>query len=231
MRIQHRAILIFATVLSILPAAAWAYEQPPRTISLGIQGDFGHLWGGGYLRTLETETGTSVTNWIPMTRLQWGFGVSFALRYSLDATHALGLTMADLRFNNVDPLNKADPKDQVTADQFQTNVFLVDYYIYMHRRPKVSYYTVIGGGFHKVTFRDATGGSTILNGSFVANFGLGMEYFVRRPFSVDASLRGYYFGLKWPDIEPDSPTASVESVSPHGVAAELAIGVHYYLLH
>lgn len=184
---------------SMAPQAAMAYEQRSNTVSIGIQGGLGLMSG--------REDYVPGTDADPITYESYELGPSFGInvRYSLDRNHAIGFSFQDLRFDRVGSAQRTLP------DQFQLNTFLAQYYIYFNRRAKWTRHIVGGVGFHRPAFRD--GGEHILPGEgFVANLGVGLEYFVQQKWSVDTSLLGYY-------VKPKGGSAT---------AAEALIGLHYY---
>ncbi|MCA9727358.1 MAG: hypothetical protein R3E12_10560 [Candidatus Eisenbacteria bacterium] len=200
-----RVLLVVVLAMTFgwsLPREARAYEQRSNTISLGIQGGVGLMSGSG---DFEPDT-TTPTASIPYDAFDLGPGLAIHIRYSLDRTHALGVTFEDLRFDR-----KTDAIVQPT--QFQLNNFLAQYYVYFNRRSKVSQYVVAGAGFHRATFRLGDDSSIQPGEGLAANLGVGSEYFLRRPFSIDASLRGYW-------LKPKQGTI---------VGGELFLGIHYYL--
>jgi len=195
------------TTLAAIAALLWAadagaYEQRSNTVSLGIQGGFGLMSGSG---DYEPDVIGSPPP-VPYDAFDLGPGLAIHVRYSLDRKRAIGFTFEDLRF---------DRKSGSTAEptQYQLNNFLAQYYVYFNRRAKTSFYGVGGLGFHRGTFR-LRGGSSIQPGEGLSsNLGAGLEYFLRRPFSIDGSIRGYW-------LKPKQGTV---------VGGEAFLGIHYYL--
>lgn len=187
-------LLCFALSLS-----AGAYEQKPGTLGVGLQGGAGLSSGQG-----EFKVGTRGT---PIAYADYfgGPALGIRLRYTLDRGHAIGISFDDLRFDRKSELNAPIPP------QYQVNNYMADYYVYLRRRPKTCPYVVLGMGVHRDTFRP----DTIVPGSFVANFGLGVEYFVGLPFAVDVTARGYY----------------LQGKGGSAVTGVLSAGFQYYLLN
>lgn len=185
----------------MLSSPARAFEQRAGTLSMGMQGGAGILWGSG-----EFERGTSL---VPYDTFDWGGALAIHIRYALDRTHACGISFEDLRF---DRDSKADPS---LPGQYQLNNFLFDYYLYFHRRYKVSRYLVLGAGFHRASMRLRESEVLLPGEGLTANLGAGMEYFASRAVSFDSSLRFYYFNPK----------------GGSGTNGELMLGLHYYLVH
>lgn len=194
--------LALAAIALLSAGDALAYEQRSNTVSLGIQGGFGLMSGSG-----DYQPGvTGEAEPVPYDAFDIGPSLAIHVRYSLDRTHAIGFTFEDLRFDRKSG-SEAEPT------QYQLNNFLAQYYMYFNRRAKTSFYAVGGAGFHRSTFR-LRGGSTIQPGEGLsANLGGGLEYFLRRPFSIDGSIRGYW-------LKPKQGTVA---------GGEAFLGIHYYL--
>ena len=75
-------------------------------------------------------------------------------------------------------------------------------------------YAVAGLGFHHDTFRVEKNDSVIVPESFVANFGVGVEYFIRWAFSLDGVVRTYY----------------LQGRGGHVMTSQIQLGFQYYLL-
>lgn len=205
MRISRLLVLLLAWIaIGMMLTSAGpvlAYEQRVGTVSLGIQGGAGLLSG--------KDAWTRNTTEIPYDAYDWSGGLGIRLRYSLDRTHAVGISFEDLRFD------RKSGEDSSLPGQYQLNNFMLDYYLYFHRRYKVSRYVVLGAGIHRPTFRLSKSENILPGEGLIANFGGGMEYFARRAFALDASLRGYY-------LKPKGGSA---------IAGELMLGIHYYLVN
>jgi hypothetical protein len=205
-RTGWRTILVLLLLLAwgAQPRPARAYEQRRNTISLGFQGGGGLISGSGTYRKGTVQLGTHVD----YDQFDLGTGVAFHVRYSLDRNHAIGFTFEDLRFDRKSGAIEGTPK------QYQINNFLAEYYLYFHRRAKVSRYIGFAAGFHRPTFRYASSEDVFPGEGFTANLGGGLEYFLTRPFSLDGSIRAYYLGIK----------------GGSAIVSELMLGIHYYLL-
>ncbi len=202
------AIILSLLSLTFCPRPTMAYEQRIGTFSLGLQGGAGMMSGSDSWRRNDNE--------VRYDSFDWGGGLGIHIRYALDRAHAVGITFEDLRFDRKSGATMTAGGIEVPApDQYQLNNYMLDYYLYFHRRYKESRYVVLGVGVHRPSFRVNDDESILPGEGFIANFGGGLEYFVRRPFSIDASLRGYYFKPK----------------GGSGIAGELMLGFHYYLLN
>jgi hypothetical protein len=195
--------LIFAAVFGSSPAAG--YEQRPNTISFGLQIG-GGVWSGSGAYVVEAERGETQ---YPYDSFSTGGSFALRFRYSLDRSHAVGLSLEDERFNRKAELGPEAP------EQLQVTNYVLDYYLYFYRRAKFCPYAALGIGYARRTFRMGESETVNPPGGPVANFGLGAEYFVRRPFSIDAVIRGYYHS----------------GGGGSGVAGEAQLGFQYYLLH
>jgi hypothetical protein len=183
----------------LLWSPASAFEQRPGTFSLGLQGGAGVLSGQGEFKPGLAGTPIAYDNFFG------GGALSIHLRYSLDKAHAIGFTFEDLRFERKSDFGAPVPP------QYQVNSYMADYYLYLNRRAKACSYAVLGAGMHRDTFRP----DTIVPGSFVANFGLGLEYFIGPPLALDATARGYY----------------LQGKGGSSVAGGIQLGFQYYILN
>jgi len=224
-------------LLLLCSGSARAYEQRPNTFSLGLQLGGGVFYGQGDYRPEGSVEVVREESRYPYDAYDWGAGLAIRLRYSLDAGHAVGISMEDLRFSRVS--GAASQVDLTTtgsdgnpytiheyrANQYQLNNYMVDYYLYLDagkwpslgrvgRRYKNSPYIVAGIGFHKPTLRTGEFDAASPDIGFVGDLGLGWEYFLRPPFAFDLSVRGYY-------LKTDGGS---------GVAGEMMLGFQYYLI-
>jgi hypothetical protein len=219
------ALLVFLAAVGALPAQA--FEQRPGTFSLGLQGGAG-VYSGTGTYVIKPYDPTVDEHAYPYDTYDWGGSLAIRLRYCLDPEHAVGVSMEDLRFQRrsgqVDQVDLGSRVEHYSK-QLQVNNYMGEYYLYLSpgrmgflgdlgRRYKNSPYGVAGIGIHRDTFRSGTSDATIAPFGFVVAAGLGWEYFVRRPFSIDASVRGYY----------------MKSSGGSGTAAEAQLGFQYYLL-
>jgi hypothetical protein len=218
--VRHRSVSVSCIMLGLviawgLAVPAEAYEQHSNTLSLGIQGgpglmigsDGAYHWNTAEYRYSDYSYGSSY-EWLKFWENNWGYGVGIRIRYSLDPTHAIGVSFEDLRFNR---------HDEAPADapgQYQVNNYMADYYLYFNRRAKTCPYVVLGAGFHRDTFRVSDAENVIVPESFVTNFGVGVEYFVGWAFAVDFAARAYY----------------LQGSGGHAIASEALLGFQYYLL-
>jgi hypothetical protein len=143
-------------------------------------------------------------------------------RYSLDQAHALGVTFDDLRYKRKKGLEYSEDPQSEAAKQLQVNNVLADYYLYFHRRDRTTPYAVISVGFHRDTFRFARSDNLVTMFNPAASLGLGVERFIRPTWSIDATLRGAWFGQR------SGGQWSFHGAAP--VAASLQLGIQYYLV-
>jgi len=203
---RFAGLAVAAVVISLAsPTASVAYEQRSNTVSFGIQGGMASVLRG----TGEFTRGEAR---VPYDRYGAAGAFALHLRYSLDRSHAVGLTFEDLRFDREEAI---DPETgQSLPEQYQLNLFSFDYYLYYHRKSKLSQYLALGAGFHRPTFRISDRESYLPGEGFSANFGGGMEYFVAKPFSFDGSVRCHLNKVKGGAVW----------------AGEALLGFQYYLL-
>jgi hypothetical protein len=189
--------------------AVHAYEQPRNTISLGVQGQYGALYGQ------EEELPEDLVYGAWPKLFQWGEGIAVRLKYSTARNRAFGLSLEDQRFRRKSGLNSEYPK------QLQLTLYLVDYYLYFDRPKKVSKYIVLGAGLFRPVVREIY--KDPLNGreyeqdifpgeNLVVSLGAGLEYFFNRRASIDFSIRAYGYN--------SDPTLTG--------SGEAALGLHYY---
>lgn len=199
------AAVSFVAVNLATPTDAIAYEQRSNTVSFGFQGGMASVLRG-------TGEFTRGENRVPYDLYGAAGGFALHLRYSLDRSHAVGLTFEDLRFDRDQAI---DPETgQTLPEQYQLNQFSFDYYLYYHRKSKLSQYLVLGAGFHRPTFRITEQESYLPGEGFSANFGGGLEYFVAKPISLDGSVRFHLNKVKGGSVW----------------AGEAMLGFQYYLL-
>jgi len=183
--------------LAGLSSPAPAYEQRSETVSLGLQGGGGLLLSGRdsyragdedyYYGDFTYGEINDVGDVFRFWKLNWGGAFGIRLRYSIDRSHALGVSFEDLRFP------REDSRPQDSPSQYQVNNYALDYYTYFSRPARFCPYVVASVGFHRDTFRTGSSENVIAPESFSANLGLGAEYFVRKAWTVDAVARTYYF--------------------------------------
>ena len=185
-----------------------AYEHRQDTPSVGVQIQYGDL-------EYDSEWGKT---------FGWGRGVSVHLRQSIARNRAIGLSFEQQRFEREIPVNEnaADSECLGKADYFDWQALLLDYYVYFRRPLRRCYYAVASVGFYRPQLVDEmkTSGQQQIPGvcypseNLLGRLGVGMEYFVSRKFSFDASVSGYYIRVS----HQSGLTAS----------AQFALGVHLY---
>lgn len=203
------------TVIVLLIAVAGpaaGYEQRPNTVSLGLQGGVGFMSGSGEYEW-KSDQGVPVSYFYGDFDLGPSLGIR--LRYSLDRSQAIGISWEDQRY-----WRKSGKPNEI-AGTYQITTFAADYYIYINRPKKLCQYAVLGAGFFWNTFRfddnDGAHGEHVSPPEapfFMANLGFGVEYFLSRPLSVDASVRGYL----------------MRAEGGNSMTGQLQIGFQYYLL-
>jgi hypothetical protein len=203
-------------VLAFLTAGpVRANEQRRNTPSFGFQYGYGAMNGSGEFKWTSTNPQYSP---FPNRHQDFRYGgaLGIHIRYSLDQTHAVGVSFGDLRYDRKSGL------DSTAAKQLQATGFLINYYLYFDRRAKTTPYFLLGGGLHWDFFRFAKYDNQPMPIGPWANLGVGVEYFVLPAWSIDATLRGLWLGARgggqW-EFRGSSP-----------VAASLQLGFQHYLI-
>jgi hypothetical protein len=213
--VSRLAIVLAWTAVMIVGwsgrAAAW--EQRRGTISVGFQAGISSLEGTAVYTRHGYETDEFE---YPLSNYRFGPAMGLHFRYALDRAHAAGVTLEDIRFR------RKSGVDPSMAKEFQINTVFFDYYLYLARRERLTPSIVLGLGFHRDAFRFSQSDHLIPPLALAANLGGSLEYFVRPPFSIETTLRGYYLGTH------GSGEWSVDGSG--SVAASLQVGFHYYVL-
>lgn len=195
------------------PKEAAAYEQRRNTVSFGFQGGVTSIEGSGEFSRQGFEGTKSIYR---LRDFRWGPALSVRLRYSLDRSHAVGVSFEDLRFGRKSGL------ESTVAKQYQTNTVFFDYYVYIARRERLTPYLVLGPGFHRDALRFSRSDNLIPPLGLGANLGVGLEYFVRPSLAIEAALRGYYLGFRG--------GGEWEFTGSSAVCGSLLLGFQYYFL-
>ncbi|MBD3334079.1 MAG: hypothetical protein GF355_01020 [Candidatus Eisenbacteria bacterium] len=213
--------VLFAALLGGLPEPSRAYEQPRNTISIGIQGQYGLLWGEEVSPSTADpynpdDPDEAKASWPYIA--DWGAGLALRLRYSTSRFTAIGLSFEDQRFQRRGGLGSEYP------DEIRITYILGEYYLYVQRRKQLTYYGVLGAGLARpvVRFEEEVGSQELEENVFPGErlallVGIGIERFITRKASIDVSLRNY-------GVYEDR----VAGVFPSTVTHELALGIHYY---
>jgi hypothetical protein len=138
----------------------------------------------------------------------WGPGFGIRIRYALGGPQAFGISFESQTF---DPSSEAEAGlDQPEELKF-ANVSL-EYLRYFNRGEGRSQYAAVGIGLAHPS-EERTGGIADVSDALLLTGGGGLEVFVHRTTAIDVSLRGYA-------MIGESVTAT----------AEIAAGIHYYLI-
>jgi opacity protein-like surface antigen len=192
----------------------WANEQRRNTPSFGVQYGYGAMDGTGVFEWEDDNP--EIPN--PQNRhedFRYGGALGFRIRYSLDQTHAVGVSFEDLRYR------RKSGVASTVAKQFQVATVLIDYYLYFDRRARTTPYLLLGGGFHRDTFRIGKYENLTSPIGPCANLGIGVEYFVLPTWTIDGTLRGVWLG------ERSGGQSRFRGSAP--VAASLQLGFQHYL--
>jgi hypothetical protein len=169
---------------------AYCYEHRQSTPSFGVQVGFGRLFGNETFQIpdwpLEDRT---VPYRFDLADLhdQWGPSAHVSLRFVLDRSHALGFGFDDIRYKRHSGFTAEERNVLPRWVKFTT--FHADYYLYFHRKERMTYYIAPCVGIQQRELRFK--GSEVGTQEFRVLYGggLGVEYFIRRSFSIDASGR------------------------------------------
>lgn len=177
----------------LLPEAGLGYEHRKGTPSFGALFGYGRLVdgelfyvpeypiGGGETEERSFETSDVFTKWGPSAHV--------GIRFVLERNQALGFGFDDLRYRRKDGYDELERQALPRWVKFTT--FHADYYVYLRRRQRISYYVapVVGIQQRELRYR----GSEVQTQEYRLLYGgnIGVEYFVRRTFSIDLSGRIY----------------------------------------
>ena len=190
------AVAALAAILCSIGQPALAYEHRASTPSFGFQFGYGKLIKGErfYVENYPREDGRLVSGDYSLseTNKSWGPSGHISLRFALDRSHAVGFGFEDIRYKR---------KTGYTADQkvlipnwVKFTTFHVDYYLYFERRKKTSYYLAPLVGIQQRELRYKGSEVQVQEYKFLYGGNLGVEYFIRRTFSID--LSGHLFALR-----------------------------------
>lgn len=194
-RRTRSAHLVVAAVVGLILMAvsgpAEAYEHRTSTPSFGIQLGYGKLVRGETFhvpdypladgRVVAADLDLSETN------TKWGPSAHFGVRFVLDRSHALGFGFDDIRYKRKTGYS-ADEKTKV-PNWVKFTTFHVDYYLYFARRSRTSYYAAPFAGIQQRELRYRGSEVQIQEYKLLYGANIGVEYFVRRSFSIDAGAR------------------------------------------
>jgi hypothetical protein len=207
-------------LLSLLAAGpAWAYEHRQSTPSFGVQIGYGKLFGSEEFTIknfpLECSPESPTTTWTPkLTEIfdQWGPSVHVSVRFCLDRSHAFGFGFDDIRYER----HEGWCEEQVEAvpKWLKYTAIHADYYLYFHRRERISYYLCPSLGIQQREIRYK--GSDVDKEEFHLLYGgaAGAEYFVSRSFSFDLGGRLY----------------ALRGGNGTSLALQPALGIHVYVI-
>ncbi len=198
------AVGLAVVLLAAIACAAGAYEHRRGTPSVGGQLHLGVL-------EYDSEWGE---------RFDLGHGGTIKLRQYVARNRAVGITFELQKFDSAPGFPAGD--ESFNPDYLQMQILLVDYYLYFRRPQRRTPYVVLSAGFYRPEIVDeitdrfgGTGEQVEHPGEgFIGRTGIGLEYFVSRTFSFDATLSGYYI---------HAPSRDGLTVS--GMAA---LGIHLY---
>jgi hypothetical protein len=214
------AAALVVPVLLLAGSPARAYEHRVSTPSFGAQFGYGRLLGGETFTIKNfptpTETNPNMTSeWSPkLAEIFDEFGPSahVSIRFVLDRSHAFGFGFDDIRYKRHAGWTEAERLAVPKWVKFST--IHADYYLYFHRRARISYYLSPSLGIQQREIRYK--GSDIDKEEFRLMYGGagGMEYFISRSFSFDLGGRLY----------------ALRGGNGTSLTLQPALGVHIYVI-
>lgn len=161
-------VLLLIVALTVVTAEPAAAQERPGTLSLGLQGQYGLIFGASDFAE-DYDHGA-------------GFGVR--IRYALGGPQALGISFESQTFGP-----GSDEGEAIGPDRLKLANVTVEYLRYFNRGEGRSQYAVFGGGlYHPSDVRD-NGQLAPASDGLILVAGGGAEIFVRRTTSVDLSVR------------------------------------------
>jgi hypothetical protein len=216
--IQGARVLPLALALllpALAPGTASGYEHRKSTPSFGAQIGYGRLVSGEEFFVQEYPIdGQNVSRVFQTSDVftNWGASAHVGVRFVLERNQALGFGFDDLRYKRKGGYDEGERQALPKWVKFTT--FHADYFVYFQRRNKISFYVAPLVGIQQRELRYK--GSEIQSQEYRLLYGsnIGVEYFVRRTFSIDLSGRAY--GLR--------------GGSGTNVVLQPALGFHVYVL-
>lgn len=229
-RSNHRTACLWLALITVGilgVSTASAYEHRRGTPSVGLQIQYGRLAGDSEIEStvpIEMETGEP-------DRRGWqdifdeGDGVTVRLRRYITRDKAVGASFEQQTFLRRVDVDKSDvPGRDASFDEFQLQLFMLDFYQYFFREKRRTPYLVGGGGLYKPQLVERVKDANGIEGEhagfnnkegFVLRLGGGLEWFITHGFSIDGSLSGYYL--------------SAPGRSGKALTGQASIGLHLYV--
>jgi len=209
--IDHRirVRLFVVIIICLIVGNAGAFEHKRGTTSVGGQILLGAIEGSSEWRDHFSE----------------GMGVTFSVRHSFARNRAYGVSFEQQRFQRIRGLDKKEGLPYYyDADDLEFQSLLLDYYFYFQRKNRRTPYLIISAGLYRpqiiieITDETGTAGDHVKfpSENVIGRIGVGYEYFIKRNFSIDSRISGYYL----------NGTEGGTSVT-----GQIAIGVHLYVSH
>ncbi len=182
-------VAIAAVLLLVATQGAGAYEHVRHTPSVGVQLHMGWLWYDSAWADVFGQGG----------------GGAVRVRQYVSRNQAIGFSFEQQKFKRYASVPEDNPYSINTHLQMQ--VYLFDYFFYFNRPAKRSRYLVLSGGFYRpelIREAHSASGTTSFDVAypsegFAARVGYGLEYFLKRNFSLDGSVSLYY--LRTPHMD------------------------------
>lgn len=188
---RGRSLLAGAIWIALVAGPVQAYEHRTSTPSFGAQIGYGRIAQGDryFIRNWPLPSGGTTEAQFDLedTHPEWGASAHVGVRFVLDRSHALGFGFDDLRYSRKAGYSQAEREALPRWVKFTT--FHADYYLYFQRRSRVCYYVAPFAGLQQRELRFK--GSEVQTQEYrlLYGAGVGVEYFVRRSFSIDLGAR------------------------------------------
>lgn len=186
-------------ILALSSSSALAYEHRQSTPSVGIQGGIGKLAGGQIFHATTWPAGA--TDFKVADIADWGPSIDIGIRFVLDRSHAIGFGFDDLRYRRKGGYTPEESAALPSWVKFTT--FHMDYFLYFRRRQRFCEYLAPFIGFQQQELRFKSGLPSsappeVASGEYRFLYGgtVGLEYFVRRSFSIDGGVRMFILSQK-----------------------------------
>ncbi len=214
------AASVILSIILLTPAPAAAFEHRTSTPSFGAQFGYGRLYGSESFTITNFPTPTEgnpnrTSRWTPkLTDIfdQWGPSAHVSVRFVLDRSHAAGFGFDDIRYKRGGTWTE---KERLAVPKWlKFSTFHADYYLYFHRRERISYYLCPSLGIQQREIRYK--GSDVDKEEFRLLYGGsgGAEYFISRSVSID--LGGKIYAMR--------------GGNGTSVALQPALGIHVYVI-
>ncbi|MDM7913865.1 MAG: hypothetical protein ACE15D_05510 [Candidatus Eisenbacteria bacterium] len=182
--------LLSIALLLAASRPASAYEHRKSTPSFGAQFGYGRIIGGDSFHVPEwPNPDGSLGRDFDLTDVYdtWGPSWHVGLRFVLDRNHAFGAGFDDLRYKRKG--GYSDEERLLLPGWVKFTTFHADYFLYFRRRMKITSYVQPFVGLQQRELRYKGSDVSTQEYRLLYGIGAGVEYFVRRSFSVDLGAK------------------------------------------